>query len=862
VVPLGGLWTVTLTVAARFEAGLAVEVRHPLELILTPPTGSIGADADLDVQAQNPEAPMVLLGQAGGSRLELERFAGGVGVSGSVGVGQPLTLEPRARLQLEGGRLIIDFSQADGFIGTVAGGFGIDANLDLAALWSPSTGLQIEGSGGIEIAVPTHISLGPIEISALYLRVSLGAGAALPIELSGAFSANLGPLQGAVDRIGIIARATFPPEGGNLGPLDLGFEFKPPNGVGLAINAGMVRGGGYLFIDAERGEYAGALELDIAGIVSVKAIGLITTRMPDGSAGFSLLIVITAEFGTGIQLGFGFTLLAVGGILGLNRTMNLPALVEGVRSNAIASVMFPQDVVANAQRIISDLRTFFPPRPDTFVIGPMAKIGWGTPTLASLSLGIIIEIPGNIAILGILRVALPADDAALIVLQVNFLGAIEFDKQRLYFFAAIYDSRILFLTIEGEMAVLAAFGDDAVFVLSVGGVHPDFAPPPMPVPVPKRVVVSIVDLDWAMIRVEGYFAVTSNTAQFGARLDLRFGFDDFGVQGHLAFDALFQFSPFSFVVAISASVSLRVFGFDVFTIRLRFQLSGPSPWRAKGTGSLSLLFWDIEVAFDETFGERQDATLPDVDVLPLLEAECKKLDNWRTSLPSYASQLVTLRQLDPLVDTLVLHPVGVLQISQRLVPLDQSFTKLGNAKARDVRRLALEAAGVGLAKRADVLESFAPAQFNDLTDADRLSRRSYEPGHGGIELSAAGAQLRTGPMVRRVVRYELVTVDTGWRRHVRRFQLVLTGLFAFFLHGSAVARSSLSQQQASLAEPFAEKVTAGAEGFVVASAVDNTVVATFGNQSMAADDLAARVAADASLAGTLHVVPAFEAVGP
>ena len=43
--------------------------------------------------------------------------------------------------------------------------------------------------------------------------------------------------------------------------------------------------------------------------------------------------------------------------------------------------MFPHDVVANAPRIISDLRRFFPPEPGTFLIGPMAKLGWGTPTL-------------------------------------------------------------------------------------------------------------------------------------------------------------------------------------------------------------------------------------------------------------------------------------------------------------------------------------------------------------------------------------------------------------------------------------------------------------------------------------------------
>ena len=91
----------------------------------------------------------------------------------------------------------------------------------------------------------------------------------------------------------------------------------------------MVKGGGYLYIDPERGEYAGALELAFAEFLALKAIGIITTRMPDGSEGFSLLIVITAEFGTGIQLGFGFTLLGVGGLLGLNRTMRLDAADRG-----------------------------------------------------------------------------------------------------------------------------------------------------------------------------------------------------------------------------------------------------------------------------------------------------------------------------------------------------------------------------------------------------------------------------------------------------------------------------------------------------------------------------------------------------
>ena len=158
--------------------------------------------------------------------------------------------------------------------------------------------------------------------------------------------------------------------GGNAGPANIAMAFKPPNGIGLAVDAGVVKGGGYLYIDTDRGEYAGALELVFADFLSLHAIGLITTKMPDGSSGFSLLIIITAEFGAGIQLGFGFTLLAVGGLLGLNREMLMQPLMDGVRTGAINSIMFPQDVVKNAQLIISDLPKICPPKDGRFLIGP------------------------------------------------------------------------------------------------------------------------------------------------------------------------------------------------------------------------------------------------------------------------------------------------------------------------------------------------------------------------------------------------------------------------------------------------------------------------------------------------------------
>ena len=63
--------------------------------------------------------------------------------------------------------------------------------------------------------------------------------------------------------------------------------------------------------------------------------------------------------------------------------MLLEPMAAGVRTGAINGILFPTNVIENAPRIISDLRAIFPPKEGTFLIGPMAKIGWGTPTLVS-----------------------------------------------------------------------------------------------------------------------------------------------------------------------------------------------------------------------------------------------------------------------------------------------------------------------------------------------------------------------------------------------------------------------------------------------------------------------------------------------
>lgn len=829
-------------------------------LVLRPPfnasgilnlTGSFRTALSIRQKTGNtPET--ILIGTAGGTRLAVQ------GLGMSVILHKPQDQFDLAwEGQIQAIRLVIAAGEGDGFLAQVLAGLKVEAEAQLTLGFGLLSGFYISGGAKFAIELPTHIALGPLELQGTRLELAPSA-TGLRLDAGVVMKLDLGPLKAVVENIGLRSELKF--QQGNLGPADLSVSFKPPNGVGLSVDAGVVKGGGYLYFNFDEEEYAGALELSLFGIVTIKAIGLITTRMPDGSKGFSLLIILTAEFGTGLQLGFGFTLLGIGGLLGLNRTMKLDVLAQGIRTGSIENILFPRDVVANAPRIISDLKAIFPPEEGRFLIGPMVKMGWGTPTLVSLSLGIIIEIPGNIAILGVFKVALPAEEAALLVLQVSFIGAIEFDKSRIWFFATLFGSRVLFFTIEGDMGLLMAFGDDANFVLSVGGFHPRFTAPSLPFPSPQRIAFDIARTPVYKIRVEGYFAVTSNTVQFGARAEIQLGLDDFGISGHIAFDALFQFSPFYFIIGISASVSLKVFGIGLFTIRLEFELSGPEPWRAKGSGYLSILFFEISADFDVTWGEDRRKTLDPVSAYDgFLKPELEKQENWTASLPAGSNLLVSLRKLNE-TEGLVLHPLGALKFSQRAVPLDIRLDKIGAPDVSDYKNLRIEKDPASVwTKVNDPRENFAVAQFQKMTDSEKLTRPSFEHQKSGAEFSVSGTQTRTAFMTKRTVRYETIIIDTNYKRFTFRLFNILGALFNQLMRGNAVAQSVLSVETRKQADPFEEKLAVIPEQFAVVTNHNNRPITQFfPSEAEARDFMHSQVVLNPSMVETLDVVPSFE----
>jgi hypothetical protein len=859
----GASWKLAFGIDANVLEGTELVIQPGKLAVKTPEATTLSGKASATYSYLRPASdPLTLLAIAGGSKVTVEEVAASIVLG--VGAGGKASLELGA--ELKRGHALITMENADGFLGTVLGGIKVESNFDLGFGFATDKGLYFHGSSALEIQLASHINLGPVELDRLTLSVGIEDGT-FPVGLATDIKLSLGPLVAVVQGIGFeLIFSLADGNTGNLGPIDLGAGFKPPTGVGLSIDAGVVRGGGFLLFDVDRGEYGGALQLDIAGIVSAKAIGVITTKNPDGSKGFSLIVIITAEFSPGFQLGYGFTLNGVGGLLGLNRTMNIDALREGVETNAIDHVMFPHDVVGNAPQIISDLRTLFPPEEGTFVIGPMAKLGWGTPTLISVAFGLVIAIPTDgspptIGILGVVKLALPTPEEALIKIQINIFGWLDFEKGMLGIDAALFDSKILFLTLEGSLAIRLKWKSPAGFLISIGGFHPSYQPPAeLEVGAMKRLAINILNTDWARIRVEVYFALTSNTVQTGARAEIYFGFDGFYVDGHLAFDALFQFSPFYFEIGISASVTLHVIGIDVLSIKLAFNLAGPSPWHAWGTGTVTILFWDISADFDVTWGDSADTTLPDIDVLPILLGDLNDPAHWRALPPPAASNLwVALRQTEVTEGALVLHPAGKLQVTQKIAPLDLTWDKFGDYEPADIKRASFKSASSGEVPLAieHVSDQFARSQFEELSDSEKLSLPEFEAMHHGAVLGPTSDALG-GTGVERTIEYEQIIIDKE-RQKPRRMKPI-RALHALHLAGTAKKQAPTSKATLLKLDPFpADKIVAAGEPYVVASQHDNSAHApAFASEAMAREFLATAIANDPAVARELHVIPLFE----
>jgi hypothetical protein len=809
----------TLEVSADLDATGAIGVRLAPDGVTVedaPPEGVV----TWSLNGTPPEKWTLL-----GGLVEIGGVDLGLDVSGS-GPSTELTLSA----QIRDGAVVIEPGEGDSFLKYLIGSNPMRLSLSPELAWSSKDGLKLGGSLGLDVTIPITLNLGPVFIEDLHLAFTGEAGITR-VQADVRTTAELGPLVATISGMGVALEAARPTSGngGSLGSLDANVVFVPPRGIGFAIVSDVASGGGYVEADPDAGRYAGVLDVEILD-VGLTATGILATQMPDGSEGWSLFFSLAATF-TALPLGFGFTLNGVGGLIGIHRGLDADALGDGVRTGALDSILFPEDPIADADTILADIGAIFPVQPDQFVFGPIAKIGWGSPTVMELDLGVVVELPDPISftLLGSLSAVLPDEEAALLVLNVDVAGVFDLTAGTIAVDASLRDSQVVGLSLSGDMAVRASFLDEPSFLLSFGGFNPHFAAPGN-FPDLNRLSVSLDTGDALRIVLWGYFAVSSNTVQFGAGADLWASAAGLTVEGHFSFDALLQFNPFLFIIDLGFGVEVRAGRVELFGVHLDLMLEGPNPFHVVGTAEMKILGVKTSFALDETIGRREVEGPPEVVfAMALLVDALGEPGAWREVPPDADASMVTLAEGEG-DEALRVHPAGALEVVQRVVPLKRDLDHFGAAELGDLERFELlhptlggkETSGVS-----DVEDWFAPVQFYEIGEEEKISAPSFERMASGLRLEGEG--VAAAPASPFPLTYEQIIRDPDLDLVDRRPD----GLYAptsrdlsIVVRTSAVARArratSLSTSR-SVASPYALRPTAWVATDTTTGAIDDAV---------------------------------------
>lgn len=447
--------------------------------------------------------------------------------------------------------------------------------------------------------------------------------------------------------------------------------------------------------------------------------------------------------------------------------------------------------------------------------------------------------------------ALPHPDAALVDLRADFLGVYDLGTGAVSVDASLVKSRIVYFPILGDLAYRSA--NDWFF--SAGGFHPHF-PVPAAAPQLRRVQLDVSASAFLKLRFEAYFALTSNTVQFGGRGELTIAVGSFGVYGLVGVDVLISGDKFS--AHVSLTIELRFHGSVLASLHGDLLVEGLSPLHVKGRVSMSILFWDINVPFDETWAEFEaQVAAADYDVLGKVRESVTQQAAWGSVLPAATESLVTFRSVQR--NALAVHPLGRLAIRQAAVPLGVTVARVGTARPAGGPTAAylgpVTLSTGGSPTQAPVTGQFARAQYFELTDDEKLSAPSFEPLQAGIEL--ASEAVRPGLARRTDVEYETILVGVEAPQPPSGLDLShLTWVVA----SGAVGRSRLHDSQVH-AGPDQSVRLAPRTSVVVDTATmqpATDVLAAAATRTIAEQALASVAAADPGRASRLQVVGAHE----
>ena len=568
---------------------------------------------------------------------------------------------------------------------------------------------------------PLNTRLGPLTFHERRLEVTTATdsnGATLNLSVTATVSLNIGPVRIAVSGLGVRGSLHVSSQFENIDDLfDVSGDIPFPTGLAVSVDATAISGGGFLQrIESPDGRvtYRGGLALKLGERYDMSAFGVIETG---GGRRWTLLVFLVVRFSPPINLTVGLKLVALGGLLALNRTMDVNALRDAATGTqgTLDPLLFPDRPEQRFLEILPAVERFFPPAPGHQVVGLLAEIEWraeiGT-KFGVFRLALLGELDTlQFALYGTAQLGFPQVDNAHI-LRVRASAEALYDHKAKLFRASLTLTEALLLErvhLTGGAALLIRWGGRSEFAITLGGFHPSFRPfIPEGLREPPRLGAfwkphSLVDL-----RVKAYFALTTTSLQFGFAAHVEAGASWGGFRADTEFNFLVMTEPdIRFELDLSFRVTVHLFGADLISASLSGAMSGPGPWTLEGS-----VYWEVcGVSISKDFGPY----------------------HWGDSPPALATQQQEARQLlgDAIADATnwtvrrnprlavrlrsgtdeALDPRDQIDIRQTRLPLGIDLEMNDANQLSDPGRWTLRAASGGLGKVSDLTDVFPTRRY-------------------------------------------------------------------------------------------------------------------------------------------------------
>ncbi|NTW42545.1 MAG: hypothetical protein HGA44_22185, partial [Cellulomonadaceae bacterium] len=415
---------------------------------------------------------------------------------------------------------------------------------DDGAAGSPTLHVLVGGQTGL-FWIPIHAGFGPIFIDQLGVGVS---STAVTLAIDGGVS--VAGLSAEVDDLSVAipyASVTDP----STWTIDLKGLAVGYSGPALSIAGGLVK------YDGPPIEYNGMLLVKI-GTIGAIVIGSYSV-VGSGADEYTSFAIFGGVFvPIGIPPLINLTGIALG--LGYNRRLIVPEDLNAIPDFMLVKALDrPEELANNPMAALYAFRDQVPPKRGALWLA--AGVRGTSFELVNITAIIYVALDNGVevGILGVARMALPTDDAAIVSIELALKARFSSAEGLFSVQAQLTDNSWL---ISRDCQLTGGFAffwwyEKSQFLLTIGGYHPSFKPLPQ-YPVVPRLGYRWTFLGVVHLKGESYFALTTTAIMTGIRIEATYGPDWLQVWFTAYADILVMRDPFHYEIDVGISVGARL----------------------------------------------------------------------------------------------------------------------------------------------------------------------------------------------------------------------------------------------------------------------------------------------------------------